>query len=223
MDKQLKIKFYRNKLVYYFKSKSKVFIVFIFGILIGFAISGCLFHKTGTMKWIFNSGSAVQWVSAIGTLIAVGTTIVLYIKDQQKKIIILFQIENSIDPQWKVSALNTSKVTIWLYLIGFKITNEEGKSLSFPPISPKFAELQRLEVGKETQPYYLTMEYVINSIESSGNYGSEFSINSATDKISITATYMEASGKTYYQTILASKKNLKDSIKFAKGEQLTDI
>lgn len=186
----------------------KVRLSFFTGVLIGFLLTSIFFHKAGTMKWIYKSGSLLQWISAIGTLVAVFSTIYFYHKDHQKRLIILQQLSTSFLPEWEISAINTSNVTIWVALAGFQIISSTDGSLLLPPKSPKYSKFERLESGESSQTYSLEMEEITKNLSDS---------QSTDDRISIIIIYKDLGGKTYNRSFTASKKNLEQSIQFSKN------
>jgi hypothetical protein len=186
----------------------KVCLSFFTGVLIGFLLTSTFFHKAGTMKWIYKSGSLLQWISAIGTLVAVFSTIYFYHKDHQKRLIILQQLSTSFLPEWEISAINTSNVTIWVALAGFQIISSTDESLLLPPKSPKCSKFERLESGESSQTYSLEMEEITKNLSDS---------QSTDDRISIIIIYKDLGGKTYNRIFTASKKNLEQSIQFSKN------
>lgn len=178
------------------------------GVLIGILLTSIFFHKAGTMRWIYKSGSLLQWISAIGTLVAVFSTIYFYHKDHQKRLIILQQLSTSFLPEWEISAINTSNVTIWVALAGFQIISSTDESLLLLPKSPKCSKFERLESGESSQTYSLEMEEITKTLSN---------FQSTDDRISIIIIYKDLGGKTYNRIFTASKKNLKQSIQFSKS------
>lgn len=97
---------------------SPSFYILLGGIMIGFALTSIFFHKTGSMRWIYESGRLVEWVAAIGTVASVIVTLVLafqkYIRQNKKVVKVEIEVDHSSKEVIKTKAINRSEITLQL-------------------------------------------------------------------------------------------------------------
>lgn len=94
--------------------------------IVGFSLCAFLFHEQGSLRWLYNSGTIVNWLAVLGTLLAVRTNIYLYKNSHRHKIeVSLDKLPGNVD-YFLVTISNMSTLPTTIRFLGTDLDSSAG-------------------------------------------------------------------------------------------------